>query len=285
MPVTDERVRAVSRRLRDLVEPIAANVYFAPEAQEAYQRLGLGYGSGYFCSRGGCMGQVPGEVVAAAFGVFNPAIVIPAVTKGWETTTVDAVLEARLEGATASLRRILGDEPPGCDRATELLRRAADAATGEARPLFSGLRSLGFPGDPVGDLWRAADLVREHRGDSHNVAWVAAGVDAVEITLLTEAWWRIPLRSYVTTRGWSDEDVDAAVDRLTERGLLADGALTPAGEQLRGDIEAATDRGERLIVEALGDDAEELERLLRPWAEAIVAAGGYPVAPWERSRP
>ena len=61
--VNDEQVRAVSRRLRDLVEPIAANVYFAKEAQEAYGELGLGYIPGYFCSRSACMGAVPGEVV------------------------------------------------------------------------------------------------------------------------------------------------------------------------------------------------------------------------------
>ena len=34
--VTDAQVRATSRRLRDLVEPIAANVYFAKEAQEDF---------------------------------------------------------------------------------------------------------------------------------------------------------------------------------------------------------------------------------------------------------
>ena len=37
MPTDDERVRKVGRRLRDLVEPIAANVYFCPEAQEQYR--------------------------------------------------------------------------------------------------------------------------------------------------------------------------------------------------------------------------------------------------------
>ena len=73
--VTEEEVRATSRRLRDVVEPIAANVYFAKEAQEAYGELGLGYIPGYFCSRSACMGRVPGEVVVSAFGVFNPDIV------------------------------------------------------------------------------------------------------------------------------------------------------------------------------------------------------------------
>jgi hypothetical protein len=280
----DERVRSVSRRLRDLVEPIAANVYFAPEAIKAYEGLGLSYGPGYFCSRSACMGQVPGEVVVAAFGVFSPAIVVPAVTEGWSKTDAPTILEARYRGATASLRRLLGDEIDGAAEATALLRRAGEAASGEGRALFSGLRSLGFPDDPVGDLWRAADLVREHRGDSHVAAWVSAGVDPVEIGLMTELWWRLPLNSYIRTRGWTPEEIDAGLTRLRDRGLLDGGSFTAEGEALRGEIEAATDRQERPIVEALGDDADRLFELLAPWAKAIVDGGGYPADPSQLTR-
>jgi hypothetical protein len=38
-----------------------------------------------------------------------------------------------------------------------------------------------LPGSPMGDLWRAADLVREHRGDSHVISWAVGGADAVEV--------------------------------------------------------------------------------------------------------
>src|SRR5918997_752433 len=119
--MSEDDVRRVSRRLRDLVEPIAANVYFAPEAQDAYKELGLGYLPGYFCSRGACMGQVPGEVVVSAFGVFNPAIVIPAVDEGWSKTDATTILAARQRGAIASLTRIVGEPNDGTARATELL--------------------------------------------------------------------------------------------------------------------------------------------------------------------
>jgi hypothetical protein len=281
----NEGVRQISRRLRDAVEPLAANVYFAPEAQERYHALDLGYVPSYFCSRAACMGKVPGEVVVSAFGVFNPAIVLPSVGEGWSKTDPETILDARLAGARASLERILEGTPDGAARATELLRRAADAATGEGRPLFSGLRSLGFPGDPLGDLWRAADLVREHRGDSHTCAWAAAGIAPIEITLLTELWWRIPPRSYIYTRGWSEAEVDAALEGLRDRGWLDDdGGLTADGEVARADVEAATDRGEARIVAALGDDADELIDLLGPWAKAIVAAGGYPSDPSQLTR-
>ena len=280
----DEQVRTVSRRLRDLVEPLAANVYFAPEAQEAYKELGLSYIPGYFCSRSACLGAVPGEVVVAAFGVFQPALVLGAVTEGRGKASVEDLLAARQQGATAALARIFEGVPDGAARATDLLRRGADAATVEGHALHAGLRSLGFPGDAVGDLWRAADLVREHRGDSHNAAWISHDVDAVEITLLTELWWRLPLNSYVRTRGWSEEEIAAGIDRLRRRGLVDDQGFTPEGESLRASIEEATDRQERSVVEALGDDAEELFDLLEPWATAIVESGGYPADPRRLTR-
>jgi len=72
------------------LEPVAGQVYFSPECHAAYAVLGfspspgtlgggvqLPDGPAYFTSRGSVMGQVPGQVVAAAFAVFNPDAVVP----------------------------------------------------------------------------------------------------------------------------------------------------------------------------------------------------------------
>jgi hypothetical protein len=287
----DRQVRATARRLRDLMEPLAANVYFAPEVHAAFQELGFGPGrtssSGlvapdgpaYFTSRAACMGTVTGEVVVAAFGVFNPAIVVPSVEQGWRTTDRETILAARERGATAGLATVLGDEPAGAARATVLFRRMADAGPAEGRHLFSGLRSLGWPGTLLGDLWRAADLVREHRGDSHIAAWSAAGLDAVEVCLLGDGWLGTPLKTGSRTRGWGDDDLEAGLDRLRGRGLVEGDQLTAAGLELREVVEWTTDLQERRMVEALGDDADELFSLLEPWARAIVDAKRYPYFP------
>jgi hypothetical protein len=282
--MSDDEVRRVSRRLRDLVEPLAANVYFAPEAQENYKALGLSYIPSYFRSRSACMGDVSGEVVVATFGVFNPAIVLPAIAEARKVPVGD-ILAARQRGAIDALTRILDGVPDGIDRATELLRRAGDACTCEGHSIYAGLRSLGFPGDAMGDFWRSADLVREHRGDSHIIAWTSHDVDAIEVTLLTELWWRLPLKSYVGTRGWSPTEIDAAIGRLIERELIEGDGFTEKGEHLRASIEEATDRQERRAVEALGDDADELFDLLEPWSKAVVASGGYPSDPSSLTRP
>ena len=67
--------------------------------------------------------------------------------------------------------------------------------------MYAGLRSLGLPDDPMAAMWRAADLLREHRGDSHVISWAVAGVDGMEILLLTEQWWGLPAHAYAPTRG------------------------------------------------------------------------------------
>lgn len=277
-----------ARRLKTAVEPLAAGIYFAPEAHEAYAALGFSPspaasdgvqmpdGVAYFASRGACLGQVPGEVIAAAFGVFNPAIVIPMVDQAWTVTDAPSILPARLDGARGSLSRMLGDQPLGAERATELLRRGADAARGEGRHLFSGLRILGFPGDPVGDLWRAADLVREHRGDSHIAAWIGHGFDATEISLITEPYIGLPMRTYSRSRAWSDADFDAAMDRMRSRGYFDGDELTDAGRAARESVETATDQQERYVIDAIGDDFDELCTLLEGWAAAIIEQKGYP---------
>jgi hypothetical protein len=285
----DEQVRRLARTLRDLVEPICANVYFAPEAHAEYAAFDLTFGPGYFASRGACLGQVPGEVIAAAFGVFNPVAVTAAVDEAWSKTDAATLLAARERGAVASLERIFGDDATingSVKRATELLATAAAAAPpGQGRALYSGLTSLGYPGTPIGDLWRACDLVREHRGDSHIIAWVSHGLDPIQATITTELWWRLPLKSYVRTRMWSEEQIDAAIADLRDRGLMEADAFSTEGERFRGDIELCTDLQERPIVEAIASDADELFELLTPMTDAVLAAKGYPADPRAMTRP
>ena len=153
-----------------------------------------------------------------------------------------------------------------------------DGVDPSGRALYAGLSVLDRPTSTFGALWRAADLVREHRGDGHIAAWIPH-VDSTEITVLTELAWGIPARSYVFTRGWSEDDVDAGYERLTARGLIADGALTAAGTELREHIERTTDETTRPVIDRLGSHFEELSAILGPLTDAIVTGGGYPTSP------
>jgi hypothetical protein len=281
-----------ARRLASVLEPVVGQVYFSPECHRNYEQLGFDPSPGeangvalpewaaYFTSRGSLLGHVPGEVVTSAFGVFSPNVVVPAVARGWELTDATTVRAARADGAVGQLRRLLGNEPDGTDRARDLLRRAAAVAPPNGRPLAAGAMSWAEPDDALTAAWHFGDVLREYRGDSHNASWVAAGHTACEIGLLTELYWGMPTRSYSRTRGWTAEEFDAAEERLRSLGYLTgegrDVELTDAGRAAREAMEVATDAQMAPVLEALGDDVDELCDLLAPWGAAVRAGHGYP---------
>jgi len=280
-----------ARRLANTIEPVVGQVYFSPECHAEYEALGFGGspaaadgvalpdGPAYFTSRGSLLGQVPGELVASAFAVFNPEIVVPLVQMGWSKTDAETIGAARTRGAIAQLVRILGEKPDGIDRANELLERAVAPLRPEGKPLFAGVLAQGLPGDPTGDFWRRGDQLREYRGDSHTAAWTVAGFDATEIGLMTELFWGLPMRTYIRSRAWSDAQLDAAEARLEARGLVKAGEFTDEGRALREQVERNTDLQMRPAIEALGDDFDELIAIIEPWSDRVREAAGYIKSP------
>jgi hypothetical protein len=260
------RIAEVSRRLRSRADAILGAVWFMP--QEDLPAL---------AARAACMGRVPGRVAAALFAPQHPERVAAAVDDAWRRHDPDALLEARLRGATDYLAHALGEHPVGVERAVEILRPVVEAGSTAGHPVYAGLRSLQWPGTPLGDLWRGCDMIRERRGGSHLNAWTAAGLGAVEIQLLTERW-RTTTNPGSTTAdqmGYSTDEIAAALDAFRGRGLVdADGALTPDGREYREGIERATDLQEAELVDALGEDVDELFDLMAPWARAVVASAG-----------
>src|SRR3954452_12284475 len=127
VPIT-ELARAAHR----VLEPIHTLVYFVPENGERYAAAGVkGAMRGYFASRSAPLGKVPAEVVIAMFYNFSPAQVRSAIPSVWEVTTPQTMLDARLDGADAALRRLLGDAVDSAEmsRAAELAREATTALT------------------------------------------------------------------------------------------------------------------------------------------------------------
>ncbi len=265
-------------------------VYFAPECHERYVELGFGPSPGefngvagpdgpaYFTSRGSLLGQVPGQVVAAAFGVFNPDVVVPSVAHGWTLTDASTICAARDAGALAHLERHLGAHPAGLAAVGDALEHAASSVRVEGRALTAGITALPVPDHPFGRVFRFGDLLREFRGDSHIASWVTADLDAVEIGLLTELYWGLPLRSYARTRGWSGEQFDAGEESLRSKGLIDDAGFTDAGRQLRERVETDTDRQMASVVASFGDDLDEVLTVLEAWGTAVRAGHGYPAS-------
>jgi len=263
-----------ARQLRDACEPVAMHAVWSRATNERLAQLGLDFLGSYVGGRGASLGAPAGAVVAAAFAWFEPGLV----TALWEAARATAAPEqigrARDESTVASLREVLAGEDPG--EVAGLLADAAEAADGMGRPLFSGRRADGRPADAVHCLWWACGLVREHRGDSHVAAAAAAGLNPVEMNILTELWVGMPLLSYTATRGWAPEVMQRAVAGLEGRGWVRDGALTDAGLAARMGIEQHTDIQEEPIVAALGGRFGEVCERLNHWGQLCIEAGAFP---------
>ena len=191
-------------------------------------------------------------MVAAAFGVFEPAWVAHKIDQGWTRTDPATMLAARQQSAVTALARLLGGVPLGVDRATALLQRGLVAVSTAGKPVFAGLRGLGWPGTPLGNLWRACDLYREHRGDAHVTSWTSYGLTGCEACIVNDLHQGLRLGSYVRTRGWSRQAVATAIAALRQRGWLEGDQYSPAGRAAREAMEMITDAATVMSIPLLG---------------------------------
>jgi helix-turn-helix protein len=264
-----------------LFEPIHAVTYFTPESRSAYEQAGLrGFWRGYFAGRAAPLGAAGPAVVAASFFNFAPAFVARAIPGVWELITPEEALRVRLAGATSALGRLLAGQQAQATAAAGLLWRAIGELDFSGRVLASANAALPVPGDDGGGLaglWRAATLLREHRGDGHFAALAAADIDGCEAVVLRCS---LDLRreDMQPVRGWTDEAWDDALSRLAARGwVAADGALTSAGREAHAAVEDATDRAASRPWARLGPEATaEIAAALTPLARACATVLPYP---------
>jgi hypothetical protein len=267
-----------ARRLKNALAPLAEHAYWSRRTNETMAKLGLGFVAGYVYGRAAALGEPPAEVVVAALAVFEPQLLTAIYDEGRRLCGRTRLLSAREKSTIESLVEVLGDtDVTQVTEVVTVLRRGVDAAAGYGRALFSGLRSLEWPEHPMGKLWRACDLLLQHRGDSHTAIWLAVGLSPVSINLLTELWLGMPLGPYTSIRrGWSEESILAGLAELQSRDLVTDGELTAAGRQFRDELEAWTDTLEQPIIDAIGDDFEATVTSLRSWSAACAEAGAFP---------
>jgi hypothetical protein len=272
-------------------EPVHAIIYYAPERRAATDALGLKGGwMSYFGCRAAPLGAATAPVVSALFYVFHPQMVARAIPDAWSYSTPAALLDARLAAVDGAMRRVLGDDvvfSSSVSRAAELAAAAVAGCNMAGRPMGAANQALPDPAEPHLRLWQALTAIREHRGDGHVDRLVDAGVSPPEALVLQAATGRSPEDGLRSNRGWSADEWSAAAAALTACGLVDDEmGITPAGAELRQAVEDGTDRLAGPIVAAIGDDgADELVALLRPLADAVMAAGAVPAhnnmgVPW-----
>lgn len=201
---------------------IAANFMLDAGTYAAGAELGFSGIDFYAGGRGGALGDVDADVVAAAFAFFEPSVV----RANWEQAR--AAMAPR-EAAAAfiacghrwAVEHLAAD---GCDwgRLAELLGRVNAAASPACAPLFAAWRLMAEPTD--GDA-RALALHRLHVGRElrfalHAAAVVAAGLSAPEAMAV-----RSPYMAGLF--GWT-EPLPEVTDDLRQRWEAAEAATNRA---------------------------------------------------------
>jgi hypothetical protein len=262
-----------------LFEPIHAVTYFAPHVPAAFERVGLrGFWRGYFAGRAAPLGPIGAAPVAALFFSFAPAMVARALPEVWTRITPQQALQARQEGSAAALRDVFGEVDRDVLYDAVAALDVAVAGLGCAgRALAAAHAALPPPDDPVDRLWWITTVLREHRGDGHIAALVTAGVDGCEALVWRAAHdhSRADLQAF---RGWTDEEWNAARQRLVTRGWLDRGAsLTAAGREAHRAVEDTTDELAAAPWRTIGPQrTDRLARQLRPLAEAAAGVLRFP---------
>jgi hypothetical protein len=269
---------ALARRLWGRLEAVHVVAYFAPPVHAAHAELGLAdRGMGYVAGRSAPFGPVGPEVVTAAFHGFAPRFIGHALPAAWEVASPEQVLEVTTRAVRDVLAGVLADADT-LTPAADLAREAAPLQPTLGRPLAAAWSAVPWAEDPVTVLWQAATRVRESRGDGHVALLVEAELDGVEAHLTTRGDSPKLRQILGATRGITDPEWDAAVERLQARGLLAgDGTLTETGQQLRARLERRTDELTVAGWAALGyDRAASLLAALDPLVARILEAGIVP---------
>ncbi|GJF23865.1 SCO6745 family protein [Streptomyces sp. HO565] len=271
------------RRCHNALNSLHSTHYFSPDVGRELAALGVTDPRAInFAVRAAALGPVGAGAVTATFYNYKHDLVARHVPAVWETVTPAQVLAARTRAVDATLRRLLGEEAVASAEMAEaagLALRAAEGCSRSARPLYSAHADLPVPGEPHLALWHAATLLREHRGDGHLAALLAAGLDGLEALVTHTATGKGMTPKWVfTTRGWNQEEWDAASDRLRNRGLLDDaGELTEQGVALRDGIERETDRMDEAPYAHLGaEGVARLTELGTGFARRALAAGAFP---------
>ncbi|HEV2778875.1 MAG TPA: hypothetical protein VGX25_05685 [Actinophytocola sp.] len=273
---------AMVRQMWQLLEPVHAPVYYAPEVIEEAAALGYAadaFWARYFAVRSAPLGPAGPELVSATFYSFSPAKVRRHVPAAWNVAAPADVLRARVRGVDRFYRRLLGAaiDGPEIAEAARLARTAAESATTAGRPLAAANADQPWPDEPHLALWHATTVLREHRGDGHVAALLTAGLDPCESLVSFAAVDAAP-KEVFTSRGWTDDEWAAATARLAARGILdGAGTATPQGKELRASIERHTDELAAAPWRTLGQTgATRLAQLTMPIMQTVVRSGLLP---------
>jgi hypothetical protein len=205
-----------------------------PETMDRAAKQGYANGFAfYFAGRGGVLGDVDADVVAAAMGWFNPSIVRMMWEEGVAVAGARETARRYNEACAAWGRdHLTGVE--GLDRFVTLAEQLCAGADGSGLPLFAGWRAEPRVDDTPGRAMQLIHVLREWRGGVHLVATTAAGLSPVEAILTNDG------EGQASMFGWSDfPDCTGLEDRHGEARATTDRLCAAVYERtLSGDERA-----------------------------------------------
>ncbi len=264
-------------RLRRAIESFHAVCYFAPEVIQPYRGAGLHPWNAYFGQRAAPMGAVSAATVTATFYNFNPRLVERSIPSVWDHVPPARATELRLEGTVTAIRRLVPDLPDDTTLSYlgDLIRSANAKLEYAGRPLAAAHVAIEPPSDPLASLWWAVTVLREFRGDGHVAVLVTEDVGPIEALITSSGYGDGTVEFYQKNRAWSLDEWEAGVERCLSKGWIdRDGALTPAGRDLRDRIEESTDQTMTGAVEALGEHLDRVIDAIKPISREIYLNGG-----------
>ncbi|MFM8868274.1 MAG: SCO6745 family protein [Ilumatobacteraceae bacterium] len=198
--------------------------YFTPETQGKGAELGLKGPMFYFAGRGGVLGDCDADVVTAAFGYFNPAVI----RRAWESAT--SIRPAREIGrAHFECCADLGRQKLGGVANLTAFVEAADAVNRAAEPdglaLYAAFKAEPLAQDLAGRAMQLVAVLREFRGSAHLIAVRASGLTTKQAHFSKRP-------NDVAMFGWTPEDApvldDDVANKMKAAEDLTDQIVLPA---------------------------------------------------------
>ncbi|MGA0035721.1 MAG: SCO6745 family protein, partial [Ilumatobacteraceae bacterium] len=239
---------------------LVAWLMWDPAAITRFGELGVPNGAGWLIAwRVAPLGDMSPAAVASTTYSIHPDVIAAVLRLIRSSTTSEETMRVLNESVAAGLDDVapgLGSElaPLAND-----LWRGVDAVGGEFRPLFAAHRAEPRPSDPALSAWRAANCLRELRGDVHWSICAAHDLNAVEVGLLHSTM--VDSDEYggeewiARSRGWDDDAIGHGWERLASKGWAADQRLTDEGRAARHGIEQQTDELTSPAWMAVGEDS------------------------------
>ena len=246
--------REISKEAAFVSHRLIGWIYWDPDAINAYTKLGIPDGFGYYVtSRAGLLGKAGSDSVSAAYYSIHPEFVHASYKLLNEHAGVEDAIKVRDAAVSNGLKKYAPDICEELASMNEVLWDAAKSLPISGRVLYAAQLGHRRLDDPLIDAWLAVNCIREWRGDTHWAMLIAEGITGVQAGILDGA-----RRSYEEdwlprSRGADDETISTAYADLEKRGLAREKTVNQSGIAYRQSLEDKLDDTSSLAWRHLGE--------------------------------